>query len=181
MQDDRSNRDVPIDPPNWDPKALVETHYQGVWRYLRALGASADLADDITQETFAAILKKPFDLISPQSTAAYLRRVAFNLLIATRRKAGKMIPTDQLEVLDQTWTQWVGADTSGESLLDALFDCFKRLTPRAQQSLRMRYAEEASREQIAESLEISSHGVKNLQQRAKAQLRECLEDKLKRR
>ena len=157
MQDDRSNRDVPIDPPNWDPKALVETHYQGVWRYLRALGASADLADDITQETFAAIL------------------------IATRRKAGKMIPTDQLEVLDQTWTQWVGADTSGESLLDALFDCFKRLTPRAQQSLRMRYAEEASREQIAESLEISSHGVKNLQQRAKAQLRECLEDKLKRR
>jgi hypothetical protein len=86
----------------------------------------------------------------------------------------------QLEVLDQTWTRWVGADTSGESLLDALADCFQRLTQRAQLSLNMRYAGEASREQIAESLEISSHGVKNLQQRAKAQLRECLEEKLKR-
>jgi len=52
------------------------------------------------------------------------------------------------------------------------------LTLRAQQSLRMRYADNASREDIAESLKITSHGVKNLQQRAKAQLRECLEEKL---
>lgn len=181
MHDERSNCDAPIDPPDWDPKALVEDHYQGVWRYLRALGAAADLADDITQETFAAVLKKPFELISPQSTGAYLRRVAFHLLIAARRKAGKIVPTDQLEVLDQTWTRWVGSDTNGDTLLDALSDCFQRLTPRAQQSLKMRYAEEASRERIAESLDISSHGVKNLQQRAKAQLRECLEEKLKRR
>lgn len=90
-----------------------------------------------------------------------------------------MIATDELEVLDRTWTRWVGADLSGDAVIDALAECFSRLTLRAQQSLRMRYADNASREDIAESLKITSHGVKNLQQRAKAQLRECLEEKLK--
>ncbi len=178
MPEERSNRDTPFDPSDWDPKALIETHYQGVWRYLRAIGCSADLADDISQETFVAVLKRPFEQFHANSTAAYLRRVAFHLMVTAKRQAGKMIATDELEVLDRIWTRWVGADLSGDAVIDALTECFSRLTPRAQQSLRMRYADNASREDIAESLKITSHGVKNLQQRAKAQLRECLEEKL---
>jgi RNA polymerase sigma-70 factor (ECF subfamily) len=42
----------------------------------------------------------------------------------------------------------------------------------------MRFEERASREQIAADLQISQNGVKNLQQRAKSQLRQCLEEKL---
>jgi RNA polymerase sigma-70 factor (ECF subfamily) len=43
----------------------------------------------------------------------------------------------------------------------------------------MRFADEASREEIAAALGISEHGAKNLMQRAKHQLRECVESKLK--
>jgi RNA polymerase sigma-70 factor (ECF subfamily) len=43
----------------------------------------------------------------------------------------------------------------------------------------MRFSENATREQIALSLGITEHGAKNLMQRAKLQLRQCLEEKTK--
>ena len=35
-----------------DLASLVTLHQAGVWRYLRALGCDASLADDLTQDTF---------------------------------------------------------------------------------------------------------------------------------
>jgi RNA polymerase sigma-70 factor (ECF subfamily) len=46
-------------------------------------------------------------------------------------------------------------------------------------ALRKRFADDISRTEIGSELGISEHGAKNLMQRAKAQLRECLESKLK--
>jgi RNA polymerase sigma-70 factor (ECF subfamily) len=42
----------------------------------------------------------------------------------------------------------------------------------------MRFKEQLSRNQIAAALEITEHGAKNLMQRAKQQLRTCIESKL---
>jgi RNA polymerase sigma-70 factor (ECF subfamily) len=52
------------------------------------------------------------------------------------------------------------------------------LTERAQLALRMRFAEDASRVEIGQALGISDHGARNLMQRAKQQLRQCVEEKL---
>ena len=41
---------------------LVRQHQAGVWRYLRFLGCDRPLADDLTQETFLAVLETPFDI-----------------------------------------------------------------------------------------------------------------------
>jgi RNA polymerase sigma-70 factor (ECF subfamily) len=162
----------------WDAESLIAEHQSGVWRYLRAIGCDASLADDLTQETFVAVLMRPFENFSHASTASYLRRVAFHLLLEYKRKFGSTGLTDQAEILDRYWTRWAGSDVSGDRVLDALGECFQRLTARAQKSLKMRFEERASREQIAADLQISQNGVKNLQQRAKAQLRQCLEEKL---
>ena len=43
----------------------------------------------------------------------------------------------------------------------------------------MRFGDKASRASIAADLEITEHGAKNLMQRAKKRLRECMESKLK--
>jgi RNA polymerase sigma-70 factor (ECF subfamily) len=136
------------------------------------------LADDLAQETFVAVLRKPFEQISPYSTAAYLRRVAFHLLLEYKRKFGSVGLTDQAELLDRYWSRWAGADVSGDRVIDALKECFQRLSARAQQSLRMRFEDEQSRQRIAAELQISENGVKNMQQRAKAQLKQCLGEKL---
>jgi RNA polymerase sigma-70 factor (ECF subfamily) len=162
---------------DWDAERLISEHQVGVWRYLRAIGCDPSLADDLTQETFIAVLRRPFDHFSHSSTASYLRRVAFHLLVTLRRREEKVLATDDMETLDREWARWAGADAGGSDWMDWLAECFSRLSERAQRSLTLRFSENASRETIAVALGISEHGAKNLMQRAKAQLRECLEEK----
>ncbi len=155
---------------------LVARHQTMVWRYLRALGADAALADDLTQDTFLEIMRHPFEQYSDSATASYLRRVAHNLFISRRRRDARMSVTEHAEQFETAWLRWAGFE-AGNELLDALQDCFRRLTNRAQLALRMRFGNEASRGGIAATLGISEHGAKNLMQRAKSQLRECLENR----
>jgi RNA polymerase sigma-70 factor (ECF subfamily) len=156
---------------------LITQFQAGVWRYLRALGCDSALADDLTQETFLAVIRKPFEHINDSATMAYLRRVAYHLLISYRRRQGRQIVTDQPEYFEQEWVRWAGFD-GGDSAMDMLVDCFSRLTERARLALQMRFRDEATREEIAAALQITDHGAKNLMQRAKAQLRECVESRL---
>ena len=165
--------------PEWpDAAVFISKHQLGVWRYLRAIGCDASLADDLTQETFLAVLRKPFDFVSDAASAGYLRRVAYHLLVTARRRSGRVLVTDAIESLERDWARWAGFD-NGEGAMDALHECFDRLSDRAKLSLRMRFRDEASREDIATALGITEHGAKNLMQRAKALLRECVEGKLK--
>jgi RNA polymerase sigma-70 factor, ECF subfamily len=171
----------PLNSPNLDATldaaALITAHQAGVWRYLRAIGCDQALADDLTQETFCAVLRRPFVQVSASATTSYLRRVAYHLLVSYRRRQKKMTVTSELEQLDSQWLRWAGADSNGSDLVDRLADCFSRLTERAQLSLKMRFTDDASREEIAKRLGITEHGAKNLMQRAKTQLKQCLDEK----
>ena len=172
-------RTEPSQPPaGIDPAALIQTYQVGIWRYLRALGCDAAQAEDLTQETFLSVLQKPFQDMGPLATSAYLRKVAYNLFISHRRRSGKVSPVESIEELDRTWTSWAGND-DGEALLDALRDCLKGISERARLALELRFREDRSREAIAEVLKITEHGAKNLMQRAKQQLRDCVESKMK--
>ncbi len=165
--------------PDWPEAAeFIAKHQLGVWRYLRAIGCDAALADDLTQDTFLAILRKPFEFVSDAASAGYLRRVAYHLLITARRRSSRVLVTDAIESFETDWARWAGFD-SGDGAMDALRECFNRLSERAKLSLKMRFGEDASREAIASALGITEHGAKNLMQRAKSHLRECVEGKLK--
>jgi RNA polymerase sigma-70 factor, ECF subfamily len=161
-----------------DPATLIQTYQVGIWRYLRALGCDAAQAEDLTQETFLSVLQKPFQDMGPLATSAYLRKVAYNLFISQQRRAGKVTAVESVEELDRTWANWAGND-DGETLMDALRDCLKGISERARLALEMRFRDDSSREAIAAVLEITEHGAKNLMQRAKQQLRACIESKLK--
>jgi RNA polymerase sigma-70 factor (ECF subfamily) len=169
---------VPDAATGFDPVRLINQYQAGVWRYLRAIGCSPSQADDLTQETFLAVLQRPFQDVNPSATAGYLRKVALNALISQKRRAGKVTAVEDVEQLDRTWTAWAG-DDNGEAVLEALKDCMQHLGERARLALEMRFRERNSRAEIAEALEISEHGAKNLMQRAKQQLRTCIETKLK--
>jgi RNA polymerase sigma-70 factor (ECF subfamily) len=157
---------------------LIQDHQVGVWRYLRALGCAPEQAEDITQETFLAVLEKPFQEYSPQATRAYLRKVAYNLFVTSRRRSGRVVSVEDIEQYDSDWTRWAGQD-DGELLLDALRECFEQLSERAQLALRMRFRQRSSRTDIAAALSMTEHGAKNLMQRAKKRLRDCVEGKVK--
>lgn len=163
-----------------DVSRLVREHQAGLWRYLRVLGCPADEADDLTQETFLAVLTRPFQDYNRHATAAYLRQVARNLFVTRCRRAVSSVELDEAEA---AWLKWADQD-DGEDLLSALRECLQALTERARQALTLRFGlhqegtQEASRAQIAGALGLSEDGAKNLLQRAKQQLRECIERKL---
>jgi RNA polymerase sigma-70 factor (ECF subfamily) len=161
-----------------DVARLVQTYQAGVWRYLRALGCESSLADDLTQETFLTVLEKPFTDFNPAATAAYLRTVARNLFISAARRANRVVSVGDLDELDLDWSRWAG-DDAGQHLLSTLQDCLQALGEKARQAVELRYRQETSRAGIAASLGMSEDGAKNLLQRAKQQLRECIERKLK--
>ena len=160
----------------FDPALLIAAYQAGVWRYLRALGCDRDLAEDITQDTFLAVLQKPFDDYDPKATRAYLRTVARNLFISAMRRSGKTVAVENIEQLDVFWGRWVGED-NGEELLAKLKNCLQHLTNRARWALEMRFNQRLPRTKIADQLGITEHGAKNLMQRAKKQLRECIDQK----
>jgi RNA polymerase sigma-70 factor (ECF subfamily) len=162
----------------FDPVRLIENYQAGVWRYLRSMGCDATLAEDLTQDTFLAVLQKPFQDYNPAATSAYLRRVAYNLFISNQRRAGKVTAVENIDELTQQFVA-LASDDGGESAVEALKECFEQLTERARWALEMRFRDEISRGGIAEALGITEHGAKNLMQRAKQQLRQCVEEKLK--
>lgn len=163
-----------------DVSRLVREHQAGLWRYLRVLGCPPDEAEDLTQETFLAVLTGSFQDYNRQATAAYLRQVARNLFVSRRRRAVSSVELDEAEA---AWIQWAAKD-DGEDLLAVLRECLLALTERARQALSLRFGldqegtKKASRAQIAGALGLSEDGAKNLLQRAKQQLRECIERKL---
>lgn len=163
---------------SFDPAVLIKDYQAGIWRYLRALGCESALAEDLTQETFLHVLQRPFHEINSAATSAYLRKIALNLFISHQRRAGKVVVMEAVEEIDRTWTTWAGND-SGEAVLDALRECLKQLTERARKALELRFRSDHTRDEIASALEITEHGAKNLMQRAKQQLRTCIETKIK--
>lgn len=163
-----------------EPEELIARHQHGVWRYLRMLGCDDATADDLTQDTFMRVLRREnFVQHSDAATSSYLRRTAYNLLISLHRKQGRVQTLAEPSILDEVWDRWAGKDLTGDLAIEALRNCMGSLTERAQQALKMRFGSEASRVEIGEALNITDHGARNLMQRAKQQLRRCVEEKLR--
>jgi RNA polymerase sigma-70 factor (ECF subfamily) len=153
---------------------LMREHQAGVWRFLRALGADPSLADDLTQEVFLAVYRKPFEQRSRGQTVAYLRIVAKNLLLKTRRREGKVIAVAELEHVEQRWNELAG-DEDGEELARALKECLGQLDDKPRTALDLQYKEGKQRVEIADALGMTDDGVKTLLRRTKARLRKCME------
>lgn len=165
--------------PRRSAEDLIRRHQVGVWRYLRMLGCDEALADDLTQETLLKVLcKDDFTQHNDPATASYLRRTAHNLLVSFHRKGGRTKTLVTADPLDEVWNRWAGRDLSGDEMLDRLNHCMEALSQRARLALKMRFADDASRAEIAAALDITEHGARNLMQRAKQQLRDCVQGKI---
>ena len=161
------------------PAELIVQHQTDIWRYLRFLGCDHAEAEDLTQETFLAVLRSPFEQRSHGETAGYLRRVARNQLLMLRRREGREPAMAELSAAENVWA---AATVEGrfDPYLAALEDCLKLVVaPRAREAVAMHYSDGASREAIAEALKMTADGGKTLLRRTRAALRECIERKLR--
>jgi len=158
-----------------DFPALVRRHHEMVWRYLRLLGCDAAQSDDLTQETFLAVLQKPFEQRDDTSTAAYLRTVARHLFLMAVRAARCRPAFEDLDAADRVFER-ILADAA---FIDALRECVEELPdPRTRRILDLRYGSGSSGAEIAARLELKEAHVNTLVARAKESLRACVEGKV---
>ncbi len=157
--------------------AMVQKHQAGIWRYLRSLGADHATADDLTQETFLAVYQKPFERKDGASCWAYLRTVARNRFIDTLRKRKAGAGQLDIDAVDATW-KTLAANDDGSRAKEALKQCMQRLPDHARLALDLQFRDRASREAIAQTLNMQEEGVKTLMRRIRMKLRQCIERRL---
>lgn len=85
-----------------DPEALGD-HIDRLYRAARSLTGSREDAEDLVQETFARVLRKP-RILRSEDDLGYLLRVLRNTFISTRRTAARRPQTaagpDALELIE---------------------------------------------------------------------------------
>ena len=158
--------------PQRDVAGLVREHQAEVWRFLRFLGATPELADDLTQETFLQLLRAPFEDQGRHKRLAWLRTVARNLFLKSFRRP-PMLPVD-LDAAEAAWTGFA-RDDGGEEWRQAMRGCLDQLEGRAREAVRMQYEERKSREAIGAAFRIGGDGVKSMMRRIRELLRRCVE------
>src|SRR5438477_12564850 len=77
-----------------DPEALGD-HIDRLYRAARGMCGSREEADDLVQETFARILRKP-RILRSEDDLGYLLRVLRNTFFSQRRTAGRRPQTQPL-------------------------------------------------------------------------------------
>jgi RNA polymerase sigma-70 factor (ECF subfamily) len=154
-----------------DVVRLVREHQAEVWRYLRFLGASTELADDLTQDAFLQLLRTPFHERSETATRAWLRTVARNAWVRSFRRPPFAIA--DLDAIEAAWDGFAH-DDGGDASLERLRACVAELQGRARDAVRWHYEERCSRATIAARLGIGEDGVKSLLRRTRDLLRECV-------
>jgi RNA polymerase sigma-70 factor (ECF subfamily) len=151
----------------------VADHHTAIWRYLRMLGASADEADELCQETLLVALG-PGLPAEPAQARAFLRGVAKNQWLRTRRFWQRRREREVAAAVDELWLATAEPD-DGAELLQRLQHCLGTLTPRAQQALDLHYRDRLPWQRVAQQLGMKPNGTKTLVQRARQALRDCLD------
>jgi RNA polymerase sigma-70 factor (ECF subfamily) len=107
-----------------DPEALGD-HIDRLYRAARSLSGSREEAEDLVQETFARVLRKP-RLIRNEDDIGYLLRVLRNTYVSTRRTQARRPQTtalpDDLELVEDPKSVAPGARLEHEHVYAAIAD-----------------------------------------------------------
>lgn len=157
-----------------DAGAFVREHQTAVWRYLRLLGADPATADDLLQETFLRLLRRPGPHHDP---AAILRTIARGLWIDRHRWLQRRRFVQWAEHLDEALARAAAPDQ--DLWLDALHACRDKLAERARRALDLAYRDGLGRQQVADQLGLSPNTVRNLLAQTREVLRQCIEKRIR--
>lgn len=159
---------------------LVDRHYEGVWRYTRALTRGAAEAEDIVHEAFLIA----FDRLEggrefAGDAGAWLRGAVRNLVKAWWREQRKL-PQDvaeRLSLLAEEAGDALSAAASRE-LRAALDHCLGALSPEDRDLVARRYEHGLRITQIAQQLARNAATVRVQLFRIRQALKQCVEGQL---
>lgn len=147
-------------------------HATAIWRYLRMLGAGAEEADELRQETLLAGLRTglPDDVAAAR---AFLRGIARNQWLRTRRWWQRRREREVAAAVEELWLAHAAHD-DGEERIARLRECLGALQPRVRNALELHYRDGLAWPEVARLIGLRPNGTKTLVQRARHALRLCL-------
>jgi len=144
-----------------------------LWRYLRALGARPDEADDLCHDALLAAVSLSLP-DTAEARDACLRGVARNHWLRSRRWWQRRREREIATAVEELWVE-SAADDDGEGLLRQLAHCLERLERRSRTALERHYHDGLDWHEVGRELGLRPNGIKTLAQRARRVLRNCLE------
>lgn len=152
-------------------RELVRRHHAGVYAYLRRLTRSVDVAEDLTQDTYALAWAHIGSLRSCTSLRAWLLTIARNqFLQSVRRRRPE-------EALPEGYTEAASDEPSAETELltsereGRLRSAVSRLEPALQEAVGLHYFQDLSLREVSEVLGVPTGTVKSRLNRALNELR----------
>ena len=165
--------------PDDELTAFVRRHQVGVWRYLCALGAAADEAEELCQDVLLVALRRRVQANAETAAAAAFLRTTARHLWLRRRRDDRARAARLATAVEELWRHDCARD-DGEELLAALERCVTQLPERSRRLVDGRYRQQRSRAELAAEFGVSEHGIRVSLHRLRRALRECIERRLRR-
>jgi RNA polymerase sigma-70 factor (ECF subfamily) len=156
-------------------RELIRRHHEGVYGYLRRLGADPSLAEDLTQETYARAWSRIATIREAASLRAWLLTMARNEFLQWKRV--KRPETGPLGGLPDRAAAGPGVEAA-YAIVErdlALRRAVARLEPDLEEAVALHYFQDLSFREVATVLDVPAGTVKSRVNRALLCLRVLLE------
>jgi RNA polymerase sigma-70 factor (ECF subfamily) len=154
--------------------ALFLAHQWRIHRYIVALLASHQDAEDLLQETAALLWRKFADFQPGTSFLAWSYKTAYLLVLEHRRRKNREAAPLALEVLEQLASFSTQEDSSLEIRLSALHQCLEKLTSKDRALVEHCYSTDAKVKDVAAGYGRSAKSVRKSLGRIRRMLIGCI-------
>jgi RNA polymerase sigma-70 factor (ECF subfamily) len=146
--------------------------------YIRAIVRDEHLAEDVYQDVAVLALRKREEINDQRHFLAWMRLTSRHraLKVLEQRRHQVLLDESLLDLLDEQWVEH--DERPSADLTEALRLCLERLTPRARNLIRLRYAEGISGERLAAGVDRSLNAVYVSLSRIHRSLGECIRRRL---
>ncbi len=162
---------------------LVKVHQAGLYRFARYLGADAETAEDMVQETFLAACEKNALPAYANQIGPWLRGILRHLFFAHLRREKRALLCGNAEVRQQLEAHWqqeaLAVDQDATAYVAALRQCLQQAGERERKLLRLRYEQDISLAEIGDQIGLTAEGVKTALRRLRAKLAACVRRRLR--
>lgn len=148
-------------------EALFERYREPIWRFFRRRTSDAGVAQELAQDTFVALLESARRYKAKGKFRSYLFGVAYNVLLAERRKQSQR----RTDALDEE----PSAPTGDRDEVIWIREALASIDEADREILMLREYEELSYQEIAEVRQIPVNTVRSQLFRARMALRTALE------
>lgn len=155
---------------------LIAAHHHSLRGYVAAISRRVDSIDDLSQEVFLRALQRLDRIESLEDFPRFLRGIARNVC---REQTRKYVRSETyIEFVDDLFSSAEknvsDSPFKDPNLIDALRVCIKKLPPKSQQIIALRYKEERRADEIGDEIGMNGGAVRISLLRVREALLKCL-------